>query len=94
MADKKPELGEIKTASVRISPVDEDYTYKVGDFKPETTSFFFNLKDSGFISFSHSIGWNPDALTQYELKVIDPGEDFETEFIAMHYYNLISPSFF
>ena len=77
----------IKTASVIIAPVPMDYVYKDGDLAPGSTKFFFNSKDSGFIGFSHSIGWKKDSLTQYELVVVDPGDNFEKEFIATHYFN-------
>ena len=87
MVDKKPELGEIKTPSVMIIPVTQAYQYKKGDFKPGTTKFFFNYKDTGFISFSHAVGWSKDSLSEVKLEVVDPGADFEKEFIAGHYFN-------
>jgi hypothetical protein len=83
------EEGTIQGASLILAPVvGPNQAYPTREtLGVQSTSFAFSRKDSGFISFTHSIGWRKQGLAHYELELIDPGNDFVREFIASQYHN-------
>ena len=49
-------------------------------------SFFFGRNNSSFISFKHSVGFSDAGNTNIEIKLIDPGRDFEVTFLDATIY--------
>jgi hypothetical protein len=85
-------LNKIPVVSIFMTnSISEMNTFYVGKSDPnvlgnlnkegEKKSFLFNRQDSNFISLKHDIGFNEANKTHIEIQLLDPGREFELNFI-------------
>ena len=71
-----------------ISKGKSDFVFKFEKDKESKPSFFFDRNNPHFISFKHSVGFEEKTMAgHFVLQLVDPGREFEINFINTIVYN-------